>query len=189
MDSFLQAVTQSWYWQYFFGHFGWVDWVLTAFILLGMVLGLKHGLSAELPRLFETVISLYVTLEYYVFFAQWLARETPWPESYTQVFTFAVVGFASWFSLRLLFEILGKFVHLEVAAPFQILGGVVFGAIRYVIFLSLISYLLTLFPLDFLQRSYQVQSWSGHTLVEIPAKIHGWLRTLGVPGRPLTPAG
>ena len=189
MNQFFEAVTQSWYWQYFFGHFGWVDWVLTVFVLVGILLGLKHGLSAELPRLFETAASLYVTMEYYGFLAQWLARETPWPESYAQVFTFAVVGFASWFALRLLFEILGKFFSLQVAAPFQILGGALLGAVRYLIFFSLISYLLTLFPVDFLHRSYQVQSWSGHNLVEVPGKIHAWLKALGLPGRPLTPAG
>ena len=181
MDNLLGTITQSWFWRYFLSHFGWVDWLLTAFILIGLVLGLKHGVSVEFPRLLETLVSLYVTVEYYSFFAEWLSRETPWPEAYARVFTFAVLGFLSWLSLRLLFEIMGKLIRLEVAAPFQMIGGVLAGGLRYLLFFSMISYLLVLLPLDFIHRSYQVQSWSGQTLDQLPVKIHDrikglWLR-------------
>lgn len=152
--------------------------MLTLFILVGIVLGLKNGVTVELPRLGETVISLYVTFEYYSIFAEWLARETPWPESYVRAFTFAVVGFLSWLCLRLLFEILGRLIHLQVATPFQWVAGMLFGGIRYFIFFCIISYLLFLFPLDFIHRSYQVQSWSGQVLTQIPPRIYGWIRGL-----------
>jgi hypothetical protein len=84
--NFLGTVTESWFWRYFFAHFGWVDWLLTAFVVVGIFMGLKHGVTGELPRLFETLIALYVTFDYYSFFAEWLARETPWPESYARAF-------------------------------------------------------------------------------------------------------
>lgn len=178
MNNFLGTITQSWFWKYFLSHFGWVDWVLTAFILVGVVMGLKHGLAIELPRLLETLVAIYVSMEYYSFFAEWLARETPWPESYARAVTFAALGFLSWFALRLLFEILGRLINLQVAAPFQWVGGLLIGALRYFLFFCLLSYLLTLFPLDFIHRSYQVQSWSGQTLVQIPVKIHGAVKGL-----------
>ena len=178
MANFFATITESWFWKYFLSHFGWVDWMLTAFILVGIMFGLKQGVTVEVPRLLETLISLYVTLEYYSFFAEWLARETPWPESYARVFTFAALGFLSWFSLRLLFEIMGRVVHLEVAAPFQMVGGVLLGGLRYFLFFSLISYLLILSPLDFIHRSYQVQSWSGQTLAQIAPKIHDFVKGL-----------
>lgn len=175
MNHFFSVITDSWFWRYFFSHFGWVDWALVFFIFIGILLGLKNGLNRELPRLLETMISLYVTMEYYHFFAAWLARETPWAEAYTQVFTFAAVGLVSWFVLRLLFEIVGRFAHLEVASPFQWVGGMVVGGVRYFLFFSLVSYFLVLFPLDWIHRSYQVQSWSGQTLSQTPSKIHGWI--------------
>lgn len=168
-------ITESWFWRYFFSHFGWVDWALTLFVFIGILLGLKNGLNRELPRLLETVISLYVTMEYHTFFAAWLARETPWPETYTRIFTFAVVAFVSWLVLRLLFEIVGKLVHLEVARPFQWVGGILVGGMRYFLFFSIVSYFLVLFPLDWIHRSYQVQSWSGQTVSQIPSTIHSWL--------------
>ena len=180
VNNLLAAVTDSWFWRYFFSHFGWVDWVLTAFVLVGIILGLKHGLSQELPRLFETVISLYVTFEYYTFFSEWLARETPWPESYARIFTFAALGFLTWFSLRLLFEIGGKLVHLEVASPFQMIGGLLLGGLRFFIFYCVVSYLLMLFPLDFIHRSYQVQSWSGPVLSQAAPRIHDGIKGLWV---------
>lgn len=175
MSHFLGVITESWFWRYFFSHFGWVDWALTLFVFIGILLGLKNGLNRELPRLLETVISLYVTMEYHTFFAAWLARETPWPETYTRIFTFAVVAFVSWLVLRLLFEIVWKLVHLEVARPFQWVGGILVGGMRYFLFFSIVSYFLVLFPLDWIHRSYQVQSWSGQTVSQIPSTIHSWL--------------
>ena len=176
VNNLLAAVTDSWFWRYFFSHFGWVDWVLTAFVLVGLILGLKHGVSQELPRIAETLISIYITMEYYEFFAAWIARETPWPESYARIFTFAALGFLSWLLLRLLFGIVGKLIHLEVAAPLQIAGGFFLGGVRYFFFFCFVSYLLALFPLDFIHRSYQVQSWSGQTVSQIPEKLHEWVR-------------
>ena len=175
MSNFLGAVSESWFWRYFFSHFGWVDWMLTLFIFIGILLGLKNGLSREFPRLLETLISLYVTMEYHTFFAAWIARETPWAEAYARIFTFAALGLASWLVLRLLFEIMGKLVHLEVASPFQWVGGILVGGVRYFVFFSLVSYFLVLFPLDWIHRSYQVQSWGGQILSQIPPRIHDWI--------------
>jgi len=176
LNNFLDTVTQSWFWKYFLSHFGWVDWMLTAFILVGLFVGLKRGLSVELPRLLETLISLYVSMEYYSFFAEWLSRETPWPEAYARVFTFAALAFVTWLSLRLLFEILGRMINMQVAAPFQWGGGVLIGGLRFFLFFCILSYLLVLFPLDFIHQSYQVQSWSGQTVTQVPSRIHGWIK-------------
>ena len=145
--------SESWYWNYFFSHFGWVDWTLAAFLFLGVLMGLKNGLSKEIPRLIETLISLYVTLEYYGFFAVWISRETPWPESYARIFAFLVAWIATWVVLRLLFEILGRLTHLQVASPIQWIGGFFVGGLRYLLFFSMLSYFLVLFPLDWIQRS------------------------------------
>ena len=156
-----------------------MDWTLAFFLLIGVLLGLKNGLSRELPRLLETLLSLCVTFASYSFFAEWLSRETPLPETYSRALTFGLAGFLSWLCLRLLFEILGKLVQLQVVAPFQALGGLLIGGVRYFIFFSLISYLLLLFPLDWIHNSYQVQSWSGQTLAQIPAKIYETVKGLG----------
>lgn len=175
MADFFGTVSQSWFWKYFLSHFGWVDWMLAGFLFLGVILGLKNGMSRELPRLAETFLSLYLTMEYHGFFATWISRETPWPESYSRIFIFAVIWFLSWLVLRLFFEILGRLAHLEVAVPFQWVGGVLIAAARYFILCGMISYFLVLFPLDWIQRSYKVQSWSGQMLSQIPPKIHGWV--------------
>jgi uncharacterized membrane protein required for colicin V production len=173
LGNFWGTVTESWFWKYFFSHLGWVDWFLILFVFVGVLLGLKHGATREFP-----LISLYVTFEYYSFFAEWLARETPWPESYVRAFTFALIGFLSWFSLRLLFEIGGKLAHLQVFAPFEAILGALVGGVRYFLFFSLISYWLVLLPLDWIHRSYQVQSWSGQKLVQLPANLHAWVKGL-----------
>lgn len=164
--------SESWFWRYFFSHFGWVDWLLSLFVFVGVLLGLKNGLSRELPRLGESFISLYATLEYYGALASWLAHETPWPESYTKIFTFLLLWFLTTLLLRLLFEIIGRLVHLEIAAPFEWLGGFLIGAVRYFLFLSMVSYFLVLLPLDWIQSSYKVKSWSGSVLIQTPSKIH-----------------
>lgn len=178
MDNFFGMVSQSWTWRYFFSHFGWVDWMLTFFLFIGVLLGLKNGLSRELPRIFEALISLYVTMESYPFFALWLSRETPWPEAHTKVLTFALLWVLSGLSLRILFEIAGRLVHLEVSGPFQWLAGVLVGSLRYYLFFSMISYFLILFPLDWTHRSYKVQSWSGQVLTQTPPKIQEWINSI-----------
>lgn len=181
MTQILETIGQSWFWKYFFSHFGWVDWILSIFILVGIIMGLKHGLSQELPRLLEIFISLYVTFQYYSFFSDWITRETPLPESYARPFMFGLVAVINWVALRLLFEILGKFIHLQIANPFQILGGLMIGAFRYFLIFSLISYTLVLFPPDWVNRAYRVQSWSGHVLTQFPQKIHSWINGVIVP--------
>lgn len=176
MDNLSGTLTQSWFWQYFLSHFGWVDWTLTAFLLAGILIGLKNGAGQELPRLVESVAAIYVTFEYHPLISDWLARETPCPEAYARVIAFGFLGFASWLLLRLSFEIIGKFIHLEIAKPFQILGGALIGGLRYILFFSFVSYFVVLLPLDWIHRSYEVQSWSGQTLRQTPPLIHGWVR-------------
>lgn len=188
MANWLAALTESWYWRYFFSHFGWVDWMLSIFLLLGVLLGLKNGLSRELPRLLEILISLYVTLQYYSFFAVWLAHETPWPESYGKIFTFLFVWFLSALVLRLLFEILGRLVHLQIAAPFEWLGGLLIGAARYFLLFCMLSYFFILLPLDWTQTSYKVKSWSGPTMIKVPAKIHETINRFMPFSKPKEPA-
>jgi len=172
LSHFFEMVTESWFWKYFLPQLGWVDWALAIFVFIGILLGLKNGLSREFPRLIEMVISLYVTMEYHGPSAAWLARETPWPEAHVRIFTFAAAAVGSWFVLRLLFEIAGRLARLEVAIPLQWTGGGLVGSVRYFLFFSLVSYFLLLFPLDWIHRSYQVQSWSGQTLSRVPSKIH-----------------
>lgn len=176
MDHIFETIGQSWFWQYFFSHFGWVDWVLSVFLVLGLILGLKHGVSQEIPRLVEILISLYVSFEFHSFFTEWLTRETPLPESYARPLTFALLSFLSWLALRLLFEILGKLVQLQVATPFQIVGGLLVGPVRFFLIFGLVSCALILLPLDWIHRSYQVQSWSGQALTQVPPQIHDWIK-------------
>ena len=180
MGQFVETMTQTWFWRYFFSHFGWVDWLLLAFLLIGIMLGLKHGMAQELPRVFEMIISLYLSLEYQPVLTEWLVRETPCPEAYAQPLTFGLIGFLSWFALRFLFEILGRFIRLEVAAPFQLLGGLIAGGARYFLFFAMISYFLVLVPLDWIQQSFRVQSWSGQILTQAPPKIHDWIKEVVV---------
>ena len=182
MSNFIALISETWAWRYFFSHFGWVDWVLSLFILTGMFLGLRNGLSREMPRLIEMLISLYVTLEYYTFAAGWLAKETPWPEIYSRVFTFIFIWFLGGLVLRLLFEIVGKLVNLQIASPFQWIGGLFLGVIRYFLFFSMISFFLMLLPVDWLHHSYKVQSWSGQILIQTPSQIHDRINRL-LPGR------
>lgn len=183
--NFLGNVTESWFWKYFFSHLGWVDWLLIAFVIVGFFLGLRNGMSKELPRLLESLIALLATFEYYGLLSDWLTRETPLMETYAKALTFGLVWFVCWLCLRMVFEILGKLIHLEVSAPFEAIGGVAIGGARYILFFSLLSFFLMLFPLDWIHRSYQVHSWSGQTLTEIPRQIHEWtrgfLQTVGVP--------
>ena len=87
-------------------------------------------------------------------------------------FYFLLAWFSTTLVLRLLFEILGKLTHLEVASPFQWVGGFFLGGVRYFLFFSMISYFLMLIPVDWIQQSYRVQSWSGQFVAQIPAKIH-----------------
>jgi len=175
LSNFFGTASQSWIWEYFVSNFGWVDWMLLTFVFLGVLLGLKNGLSVELPRLGETLLSLYLTMEFHTFFAAWVARETPWPETHAKIFTFFLTWCLSWFVLRLLFEIAGRLVHLEVAGPFQWVAGLFVGGLRYTLLCSVVSFFLVLFPLDWIQQSYKVQSWSGQTLAQVPAKIHSWI--------------
>jgi uncharacterized membrane protein required for colicin V production len=174
--NFLGNVAESWFWKYFFSNLGWVDWVLIAFCVVGIFLGLKNGLSKELPRLLESLLVLLVAFEYYPYLSEWLTRETPLAETYARALTFGLIWFVCWLSLRMIFEIAGKLVHLEVSAPFEAIGGVLVGGSRYVLFFSLLSYFLMLFPLDWIHQSYQVNSWSGQKLTEIPPQIHLWTR-------------
>ncbi len=178
LGNWFSTLTESWFWRYFISHFGWVDWTLSAFLLVGILLGLKNGLSREFPRFLESLISLYVTMEYYGFFAAWLARETPWPEAYGRIFTFIFLWFLSGLVLRLLFEIIGRLVHLQIAAPFEWMGGLLGGGVRYFLFFSMVSYFLILLPLDWMQSSYKVKSWSGPTLIQVPVKIHEGINRL-----------
>jgi uncharacterized membrane protein required for colicin V production len=175
-SHFLANFTESWFWKYFLSHLGWVDWLLIAFFVVGVFIGLKNGLSKEIPKLLESLIALLVTFEYYGLFSEWLARETPLAETYAKALTFGLTWFVCWLCLRMIFEIVAKLLHLEVSAPLEAFGGLALGAVRYALFFSLLSFFLVLFPLDWIHQSYEVHSWSGPRIVQVPPTIYQTVR-------------
>jgi len=160
-------------------HFHWLDWMVVAFIIGGLFDGVKKGFLRELFLLLETVLGVYVVMEFFPKIAHYL-RET-FPKQQVNIYdivAFLLLTIAVFLIIHAIDKIVHKWFRTEIYKPVKLIGGAVLGALHFLVILSLMTQLVLQIPMTQMQRSFQPgRSLFGYQMPGIAATIHEQINT------------
>ena len=155
---------------------GWLDIVLLCAFIFGVFLGLRRGLAKTFPGFFEVMIAQTLSIEYSQAIAQFLNTGfKSIPVEILNIVVFAVLAVGSIVILRFLFRLLALVASVDFKSPLNNVGAAIVGGLQFMLLLGLVSYFLTLFPIPFLQETFNGRSISGPYLVASNQYVHQFL--------------
>lgn len=143
-----------------------IDWIVTLAVLWGMLQGARKGFGEMAGKVLEVLLVGILVLTFYPALASKLSSMVPaLPQKVAVPMAFILLGVFIWLSVSWCFKILGKFMKFDISGSLKSLGGLLGGGLYFFLLLSFLSQFLLLFPIDAIQRAYQVRgSYIGTTL-------------------------
>ena len=174
---------QGMFWRSLLESFHWVDWFTVAFVLVGLVYGIRKGLMRELVEVLELILIIFLVYNYKEFFLGFLKSLFPsLSNRFLEPAVFILVALAFWFLVAFLDGYLQKVEHSQVTKGIKVIGGGLTGIFHFLIIWSLISQVLMLLPARSLARSYEPgSSLSGEKVLGIAPLIQGMIRNPSKP--------
>ena len=151
---------------------GWLDIVFLVAFGLGVVMGLRRGLASVMPRVLEVMTAQVVALEYGKLVSEFIQSRIQISFFVVHFVVFSALAVTAIVTIRVLFQVVSAFATFDFKSPLKGVGGAVLGGLHYFLFLGLVSSLLILIPLPFIQDTYSSRSISGPFLAESSVQVH-----------------
>ncbi len=139
-----------------FGNFQWVDWVTIAFVIIGLIYGIKQGFFRCLAVTFETCLVLWIVFALEKKFTAILVTNMTFmketairPAAYLFLILLVSAG------AMLLDGRIKNLFHTKLTGSIKYTGGAIFGVVLLLLMLSLISKFMMLLPIAALHKPYQ----------------------------------
>jgi uncharacterized membrane protein required for colicin V production len=135
---------------------------------------MKCGFIAEFFKFLGALVSIYVSMHYYSALSNLISArfglKAVAPESIDFI-CFLVLALAAYLFFVMLRKIFTKLVKTEAIPQLSKWGGLCLGAIRGLMVIGLLLYILILSTLPYMQASVK-KSYSGKTMVTITAGVY-----------------
>lgn len=189
MDKIQQWISKIFdmvFWQTVLSHFQWVDWVTTAFLVMGLIYGMRKGLMRELVEILELVLILAVTLACQkpvtAFFKVYLPS---FSEKTIAPAAFMVTALCAWFVVSVIDKYMQKWVHAKISGFLKVAGGGILGALHFFLVWSFVSQAILLMPVRGAQTIYDAgNSTTGVYVKQLAPAVY---RAVSNPGQILPP--
>ena len=138
-----------------------IDIVVLAYLLFGLIMGIKHGLSGEIARMVSLAVALCLSMYFYDVAGDFILKHTRLEEPaahYLAIILLFFGGLLGMFLLRLLLKLILEFTF---KGPIERLGGALAGLLRTSIMCSVALFFLGICPNDFIHRYVAEESLSG----------------------------
>jgi uncharacterized membrane protein required for colicin V production len=164
-----------------------VDYLAAVAVLRGCYVGYRSGLFPELLRIAGYVITVAVTFRFYETLAQTLTLKTFLNLTSATAVAFITLLIVVFVVVKLLTFILLKILKVGEGGFFYRLIGLIVGACRWVILLSLIFMCIDYLPMESLKKDIHERSVVGPKVATIAPVIFDFLShlspQLGVPAQ------
>jgi len=171
----------------------WVDYLAFVAVLRGCYVGYRSGLFPEVLRIIAYVVTVVVTFRFHEEFAQLLTLKTFLNQTTSDALSFFLLIVGVFGLTKLVTLLFLKLLKVGDGNFFYRTTGMILGACRWVILLSLIFMLMDYLPLDTLRKDIRERSVTGPKIAAIAPVLFDFLSTLSpqlaVPKDPRLPAG
>lgn len=155
-----------------------LDIILLIILALGLVQGLRRGLSGEIARLIGTILAVWAGWYFYHPLGRTIMENTRLTdeEAFATSFFICLVGvFIAFLLLRLLF---GKIMEVTFkGSGLERVGGALAGLLRTMIACAALLFFLHLLPSAFLRQSIAEDSYFGRIVTRRVPELWQSLRT------------
>ncbi len=159
---------------YLIEHFQWVDWFAVLFLVLGIIYGIQNGLLAEVAEIGQIMAVIYLTYEFNTKVENFIRNYVDFvPHDTVRATAFIVTGGVLWGIAALIFKLLRRFFHAQVAAPLRYAGGALLGGFHLLIIFSFICQAILLLPYRQPKKAFESgASYSGRYIADLAPRIH-----------------
>lgn len=158
-----------------FSRLVWVDYLTGIAVLWGAWVGYKSGFFPELLRIAAYLVTVIVTFHYYEALAQLLALKTFLSLPAATAASFCILLFGVFVVSRLVIMIFLKLLKVGSGGFIYKLIGMVIGACRWVILLSLVFMLIDFLPLAPLKTDIHERSIVGPQVSKLAPVLFAFL--------------
>jgi uncharacterized membrane protein required for colicin V production len=152
--------------------FNLLDIVAAVYLLIGLLRGLKRGLSGELARLASMAFILFAGWRMYVPLGEKIAEMTRLTEEQSLLAGFGLIILAAGISMILLRLLLKNILEFTFKGKLEKIGGMVAGFLRSFVLIALIVIPLGLSPIPYLQRTVAEESLLGSTIIKYLVPVY-----------------
>ncbi len=130
-----------------------VDGIVAVVLVLGLLGGVRRGLSGELLRVITIVIALLVGWYGTNMAAHWLADRSDWPDD--DLYVVALLGLivGTYTILGIIRHVFRIFLDFSFRGRLEILGGAMLGLLRATVFCAIALLAASLIPSENLQAA------------------------------------
>jgi len=157
--------------------FNWVDVVIILIIVRISLVAMKTGFLVEIFKFLGTVLAIYCSLHYYIALSDFIKiglglQQVPLKFlDFMLAVILAVSGYLIFWGIRFGFD---RFIKMETTPNISKAGGLLLGIIRGILSASLITLLLAISSVDYLQKS-ATSSFSGRRILNIAPNTYTWI--------------
>jgi len=161
----------------FLKQINWLDIFLVILLIRICYISTRNGLPDQLFWFLGTIGAIYISLHYYVGFADFIGKRfllTEIPIEYRQTISFVLLALAGYVLFVLLQKIFSRFIKMEATPRLNKYGGIVLGVIRGFLVSGLIFFIFLMSTVVYLQHSVHT-SYAGRHLSRIAPATYSWL--------------
>ncbi len=162
----------------FISRLTWVDYIAILAVLRGCYVGYKSGFFPELLRIVAYLVTVIVTFRFHETLAQLLTLKTFLNATTASALAFVGLLAGMFFLTKLITTLLLKMLKVGEGGFFYRLVGLLIGACRWVILLSLLFMLIDFLPLSPMKTDIHNRSVVGPKISKIAPVLFDFLSRL-----------
>jgi uncharacterized membrane protein required for colicin V production len=161
--------------QEFISKLTWVDYLAAIAVLRGFYVGYKSGFFPEILRIASYVITVIVTFHFKDTVAEYLTLHTFLNSSTAAIVSFVALAAGTLLLTKLVTMLFLKLLKVGDGGFFNKVIGLLLGAARWIIILSLAFMLIDYSPLQALKNDIKTRSVTGPTIASIAPQLFDFL--------------
>ncbi|MFH1414334.1 MAG: CvpA family protein [Candidatus Omnitrophota bacterium] len=157
--------------------FNWIDLFFLVLIFRIFYISYKTGLVTECFKFLGTVSAVYLSLHYYdtftdLIYSRFLTQKFPLKfADFLSFVILSILGYLIVVSIRGIFE---RFIKIEAIPNLNKFAGMLFGAARAALLVSLVSFTLAISSVKYLENSVR-DSYLAWRLFKVAPTTYSWL--------------
>jgi len=153
--------------------FNWVDVLILILLFKICYVGFTRGLGSELLPLLGICGVLVITFHFYSQFGSVIANHSPLSGSAANFTTYIALAFITKYIFHLIdILVIKKIVNVQILSIYDRIGGVIAGAIRAILLISVLVTALELAPFSYIRYSVKTKSITASFFIRTGAAVH-----------------